>query len=897
MNYSKQGVRRTQRALNAKAGKWCRKLLLFALIAALVAIITAGICGVALGIGAFKGILADTPKIRLSDVVASGQATIVYDAKGNELDQYVSSNSNRIEVGMDEIPRHLALAFVAIEDERFFQHNGIDFKAIVRAGKEFFLSGFHATQGASTITQQLLKNTIFTEWTEEGDNFVKKVKRKIQEQYLALEISKNFTKDEVLLRYMNAINLGQNTLGVEAASQRYFGKSCSELTISESAVIACITQNPSGYNPITHPERNQKRRKACLDKMKELEFITSQEYYAAIGDTEAVYERIGNYDTNFKEGTSTTGSYFSDAVYTQVKKDLIASGYTDILAESLLTAGGLRIESTMDPVIQKIADEEFANPDNYPANVKWYLNYSLTIFDEQAEKHNFSKENMMSWFKEHKNKNFNLIFPSQDEAYEAIELYRSAMIEALDLPEDHDEYDETISMTPQPQAAMAIEDQQTGYVVAMVGGRGTKEGRRTLNRATSATRSPGSTFKVLSSIAPALDCAGLTLASVYNDAPFNYTDGTPVRNWYIDSTTPYWGIQSLRRCIEQSLNIVAVKNLTVITPQLGFDYLMNFGFTTLESGRFINNEWKTDIIQAQALGGLTNGVSPYELNAAYSAIANGGIYVEPKLYKRVLDADGNVILDNTRPASKRVLKETTAYLLTDAMKDVITKGTGTACNFDKGMGIAAKTGTSTKYHDVWFAGYTPYYTCTIWAGYDNNIDMSSAKNNRESDVAKNLWKTIMKRVHEDLPDADFERPSGIVSMQVCSKSGKLPNLGVCDAAGCVYTELFDEDNVPEEYCSVHYVGRICQYDGIPASPECPFAYEGIATLPLVEDEALVPGSTMIYTDEEGNQIVSEPAQQTYCQHNAEFYLNPEYQAILDSQTWEILARSMAVPTE
>lgn len=897
MDYSRQGVRQKQRALNAKMGKWGRKAVLFCVIALLVSMITVGMCAIALGIGAFKGILADTPKIRLSDVVSSGQATIVYDARGNELDQYVSSNSNRINVTMEEIPEHTALAFVAIEDERFYQHNGIDFKGIARAGYNFFSSGFKETQGASTITQQLLKNTVFTEWTEEGDNFIKKIKRKIQEQYLALEISKNFTKDEVLLRYMNAINLGQNTLGIEAASQRYFGKPCSELTISESAVIASITQNPSGYNPISHPDKNSRRRKDCLDKMKDLGFITSQEYFTALADTDEVYQRIGLHDTNFKEGSSTNGSYFSDAVYSQVKKDLIAAGYTEIIAENLLTSGGLRIESTMDPEIQKIADEEFANPENYPANVKWYLTYSLTIYDENQEKHNFSKENMMTWFKKNVNKNFNLIFPSQEDAYDAIEQYRGAMLEELLLPEDYEDYDESISMTPQPQAALVIEDQRTGYVVAMVGGRGTKEGRRTLNRAVSATRSPGSTFKILSSLAPALDCAGMTLATVYNDAPFNYTDGTPVRNWYIDSSTPYWGIQSIRDCVIQSLNIVAVKNLTVITPQLGFDYLINFGFTTLESGRSINGEWKTDIIQAQALGGLTNGVSPYELNAAYSAIANSGVYIEPKLYKRVLDADGNVLLDTTGRGTKRVIKETTAYLLTDAMEDVIKVGTGTACNFNKNMGIAAKTGTSTKYHDVWFAGYTPYYTCTTWAGYDNNIDMSSAKNNRESDVAKNLWKTIMGRIHENLPEQGFERPEGIVEMQICTQSGKLPNEGVCDVAGCVRTELFDADVVPTEQCDVHYVGSICQYDGLPACPECPFPYNGILTLPLVEDEALIPGSTMIYTDEEGNQVISEPAQRKYCQHDAEFFLNPDYQSILDSQYWELLVQSWSAPQE
>lgn len=279
MNYGKKGVRAKQRALNSKTVKIERKILLGLLKLVLVAIVGVGICGVAAGLGAFKGILASTPTIRFGDVVASGQATIVYDCEGNEIDQYVSSNSNRLRIeSMDQLPDYLGKAFVAIEDERFYQHNGIDFKGILRAGYQFIKTGGEETQGASTITQQLLKNTIFTDWTSEGKNKIKKIKRKLQEQYLALEISKYYEKDLILLEYMNAINLGQNTLGVEAASKRYFGKSASDLTVSEAAVIACITQNPSGYNPIRHPEANAKRREKCLNIMLKLDFITQAQY-------------------------------------------------------------------------------------------------------------------------------------------------------------------------------------------------------------------------------------------------------------------------------------------------------------------------------------------------------------------------------------------------------------------------------------------------------------------------------------------------------------------------------------------------------------------------------------------------------------------------------------------
>ncbi len=894
MNYGKKGVRAKQKALNSKTVKIERKILLSLVKLVLVAIIGVGICGVAAGIGAFRGILASTPTIRLDAVVASGQATIVYDCEGNEIDQYVSSNSNRLRVeSMDKLPDYLGKAFVAIEDERFYLHNGIDFKGMLRAGWQFLKTGGEEAQGASTITQQLLKNTVFTEWTSEGKNKIKKIKRKLQEQYLALEISKYYSKDQILLEYMNAINLGQNTLGVEAASKRYFGKSASELTVSEAAVIACITQNPSGYNPIRHPEANQKRRKKCLENMRDLGFITKVQYDEAIADTESVYERIGNYDVDYRESTNaTSGSYFSDALYEQMKDDLVnIAGYSEANAEKVLTAGGLRIYSTLDPMIQKIADEEFTNAENYPSQVNWYLNYALTVVTADGTKNNYSKENMMTWFKQNVNKNFNLIFSSQEAAYEAVDTYRAAVLDELGIDDVEDNYEESVSMTPQPQAAMVIEDQSTGYVVAIVGGRGTKEGRRTLNRATDAKRSPGSTFKVLAAFAPALDSAGQTLATVYNDAPFNYDDGTPVKNWY---KTGYRGIKSIREAIRQSMNIIAVKTETVITPQLGYDYLLNFGFTTLTNGVVINGKTYTDVNQTLALGGLTYGVTPYEMNAAYAAIANLGNYAEPKLYTKVVDSDGNVILDNTTPTTRQVLKETTAFLLTNAMQDVVTSaGTAAVVNFNRSMGIAGKTGTSTDSKDVWFAGYTPYYTCTVWTGYDNSIGMSSAKSNNETSISKTLWKAVMSRIHESLPNEQFAVPEGLVQAEVCSKSGLLPIPGLCDSPedNCVVTEYFAEGSVPTESCNIHYEGDVCAYDGLPASPDCPFKVPGRLTLPLIEDASLINGSTMVIENPDGTQTITTPLTTDHCQHDATFYANPDYESIINSQQWEINVRN------
>ena len=855
MNYGKQAVRDKQRSLNSKGIKWGRNLSLNMIRLGILVAIGAFICFVTFLFGAFNGLLATTPNISLDDVVASGKATIVYDCEGHELDKYISSDSNRIEVTMDQVPKHLADAFVAIEDERFYQHNGIDYKAILRSGFQYFKSDFNQTQGGSTITQQLLKNTIFTDWTSEGKNMVKKLKRKLQEQYLALKLTEKFSKEETLLAYMNAINLGQSTLGVEAASRRYFNKSCSQLTLSEATVIAVITQNPSGYNPIRHPEKNKERRQVCLDKMVELGFINETQYNEALADTDDVYERISECNIKYTESQSDksrSASYFSDAVYEQVRDDLIAKGYPSALAEKMLSSRGLIIESTLDPKIQSIADEEFANPNNFPKDTDLYLDYALTIKVGDS-KYNFSKEQMTTWFKNNKKRNFNLIFKSQEDAQEAIDLYRTTMLSELSIEDDPDNYEESINLTKQPQAAMVIEDQKSGYVVAIVGGRGEKTGRRTLNRATGSARQPGSCFKVLASFAPAMDCAGKTLASVYNDSPFKYDDGTPVHNWYGNK---YLGICTIRDAIERSLNVIAVKNLTVVTPQVAYDYLINFGFTTLEEGSYYNGKWYSDINQPMALGGLTRGVTPFELNGAYAAIANNGEYHAPKLYKRVytIDRDGNekVILDNTEPASKQVLKPQTAYLLTLAMEDVVTgkNGTGSMCKLDN-MPVAGKTGTTTDTHDIWFAGYTPYYTCSVWAGYDNNVTLS------KSDTAKKLWKAVMARIHEELPRVDFEEqePEGIVQCYVCPQSGLLAIDGVCPSS---HKEYFAEGTQPTERCNVHYQGAICEYCHLKAQPNCPFQYEGVTQLPLIEDDALLTGS--------GRK--SQPS--TYCPHTDQF---------------------------
>lgn len=881
MNYGKKGVRKKQQTLNSTSKKWGKKLGFTFVQVFLIALIGVAIIGTSAGIGIFKGILATAPDIGNIDVTPTGFSTFVYDIEGNQIKKLVATDSNRIPVTIDMVPEDLQNAFVAIEDSRFYDHNGIDIKGIIRAGVVGIQNGGHFSEGASTITQQLLKNNVFTDWTSE-DSFADRIKRKIQEQYLALELEKVMDKDTILINYMNTINLGQNTLGVQAASQRYFNKSVSDLTLSECAVIAGITKNPSRYNPITHPDNNAERREKVLRDMRDQGYITQEEYDEAMADD--VYSRIQIADSENEDFSVNT--YFVDALTEDVLEDLIAAGYNETQAYTLLYSGGLKIYSTQDPKIQKICDEAFADESNFPANTKWYLTYELTIEKSNGDHENYSTEMFRSYWRENRSNNFNLIYSSQEEAYQDIEAYKEAIMSAGD-----EVYGETISLTPQPQVSLVVEDQNTGYIVAMEGGRGAKSGSRTLNRATDTTRQPGSTFKIVSTYAPALDSAGLTLATVMNDAPFNYSGGRPVANWYGEQ---YRGLSSLRDGIRDSMNIVAVKTLTQITPQLGFDYLVNFGFTTLEERKEINGQVFSDIQQSLALGGITNGVTNEELNAAYACIANHGTYIKPKLYTKVVDHDGNIILDNTTPQSKQVIKETTAFLLTDAMVDVVTSGTGGSVNFG-GMAIAGKTGTTSDYNDVWFAGYTPYYTATTWAGYDNNVKLSGDEKN----LAKKLWRTVMSKIHEDLPNESFSVPAGIVTATVCSRSGKLPIAGLCDET--LRTEYFAEGTVPEETCDVHYAGQVCQYSNLPATEFCPFKVEGVLELTPVEDVSLQSGTaaamgTTPATQEvvhEDGSVTTEPVTPTnVCPHDAEFFANPDYENIINAQRAEMEQRAV-----
>lgn len=799
MNYGKSSTNRRIRKHTATAERVGNKLRLVLFNVLIIGVFICGIVGLCSGLGIMKGIIDSAPDISEIDVIPTGYSTTVLANDGTEIATLVASGANRTYVTIDEIPKDLQHAFVAIEDARFYEHNGIDIYGIVRA----FATGLPKlkfNQGASTITQQLIKNNVLTSWTSET-SFVEKLQRKIQEQYLALQLEKKVqNKDWILENYMNSINLGSNTLGVQAASEKYFGKDVSELTLSECAVIAGITQNPSAYNPILHPKANAKRTLKVLNDMLEQGYITQEQYQEALDDN--VYDRIAEHNSS-KERV--INSYFVDALIDDVYNDLVNKlGYSQTDAYKALYQGGLTIQSTQDLDLQAICDEEANNPANYPIAPSYSFQLAFQVKKADGSYKNYSNQTMLSYYKQKtKNQDFSINYSSEEACYNAISQYEQDVLEEGDVIV---EGSESINITLEPQVALTLMDQSTGEVKALVGGRGDKTGNRTWNRATDTCRQPGSTFKIIGCFAPALDAGGMSLASTQDDAPL--TIGNKTFHNY-DNT--YRGFTNIRTAITKSMNIVTVKTLQEIGVNLGYQYATDFGITTL---------CDDDRNLSLALGGLTNGVTNLELTGAYATIANGGKYLQPKFYTTVYDHDGNVLLDISETQEKRrVLKKSTAWLLTDAMKDVLTAGTGTRAYFGNSMAQAGKSGTTTSDRDCLWAGYTPYYTCVIWGGYDDNSKQSGSY----TSYPKNIWKSIMSRVHKDLPYKDFKKPKDVKQISVCSASGKIAQEGVCSKAddSHVYTEYFATKDIPKDTCTLHTLVKICEESGMIAGPYCP----------------------------------------------------------------------------
>ena len=778
MNYGKKKAAKRQKKITSKSTMQGKRIVVRLFKALLICIILAAVVGVAGGGLFIKKIIDDTPHVSASDVKPKGFTTFVYADDGStEIERFVSSGSNRVYKSIDEIPKDLQHAFVAIEDERFYKHNGIDLQGIARAAVVGIARGGNFTEGASTLTQQLIKNNVFPNFTKEK-TFYDKFQRKIQEQYLALQIEKKMDKSEIIESYLNTINLGQNCLGVQAASQRYFGKDVSDLTLSECAVIAGITQSPSTYDPITHPDNNKVRRNKVLKNMLEQDYISQKQYDEALADD--VYARIQT--TNTASQADNTYSYFVDALAQQVIQDLKDQlGYTDTQAYNAVYSGG--IYSTQNQTMQQICDEEANDDSNYPGLKEYGLDYALTVTRADGSTENYGSNNIKNYVKETYGKDQGLLYSSEDAARAMVEEWKAT------IAREGDTYDERITITPQPQSSITIMDQKTGQIKAMVGGRGEKASSLGLNRAYQGSkRQPGSTFKILAAYAPALDSCDKTLATTIDDEPYTLKNGQVLRN----ANKQYGGTTTLREGIKRSINVVAVKLSDEITQELGYEYCQKFGISTLVKNKTINGKVFDDSTsQTLALGGITEGVYNYEMCAAYATIANGGEYNKPTLYSKVVDHDGNVLLDGTGE-SHTVLKDSTAYLLTSAMEDVVNSGTGTACQLPN-MPVAGKTGTTTSNKDLWFCGFTPYYTCAVWGGYDDNKECDY-----DTSFRFRLWKGIMSRIHENLEEKDFKVPSSVERKSICTITGKLAGSG-CPSI----TEYFAKDTLPAETCSGH----------------------------------------------------------------------------------------------
>ena len=801
MNYGSKAIRKKIKSLRSPYEKLGRKAVLLFFKLLTVCVVICFVMLTCVGLGAFTGIIQTAPQVSLDAVSPQWYQSYIYDSDGNKVETLVASGSNRIEASIEDMPKHLINAFIAIEDARFYSHNGIDPRGIVRAAYETIQNKFKSTQGASTITQQLIKNNIFS--AESENSLVDTFKRKFQEQYLALILEQKVDKDTILQNYLNTINLGNNNLGVQAAAQNYFNKDVSELTISESAVIAATTSNPYKYNPVRFPEKNSDRRPIVLNNMLKYEFITQAEYDEALADN--VYDRIMNVK-NTSSGSSAY-SYYTDALISQLMEDLMSlKGYTQTQAYNLVYRGGLQIYSCEDSELQKYAEAAVNNPEYYAGRYDFTLRYRVQIKDKDGEFHSYTENSILNFYQTTLGiPGFTLMFSEESEAQEAINNFKSYILnETGGTVVDGTE---TITYTLEPQASFVLIEQSTGYVKALVGGRGDKTHSLVLNRATDSTRSPGSSFKLLTVYSPALDTAGMTLATVYDDVPYMYSTGKLVTN--VDDE--YHGLMTIREAITVSRNVPAVKIITDITPELGYSYALSYGISTLTS--------EEQHYQAIALGGITNGATNYEMTAAYAAIANYGVYNEPKLYTKVLDHDGNILIDNTTSTSHRVIKESTAWLLDSALRSVVTDNI-TYLKSDN-MYYAGKSGTSQLNTDKWFIGFSPYYTAGIWIGNDDSTPVNT---NYYTMPQLYIWRDVMEHAHENLEYTEFQKPYNIVEAQVCAESGKLAIPGLCDSdprGSQIITEYFEDGTVPTEVCDVHIQVTMCRDSGKIATDNCP----------------------------------------------------------------------------
>ena len=676
------------------------------------------------------------------------------------------NSENRIWTDLEDIPKYLQEAAIAIEDKRFEKHHGVDWKGTTRA-IVYTLFGKNV-QGGSTITQQLVKNVT-------GDNEVT-VKRKITEIYRALELEKRYEKDEILEAYLNEVFFGQSCYGVVTASRMYFNKDVSDLTLAECASLMGITNNPSMYDPTLSSwtrENNRERQLTILGAMLEQEKISQEEYDEAKAE-----------DIVFSNGFTISGKYVgSDGTVTEPEPDETTTDDTESPADEEEPTIKGRYSWFTEAMIGDVADalvEKYGITDKVRDNGTTYTAY------EQA------------WDMVH-GKGYK-IYTTQNPKYQKI---------AEDVCYNLDNIPYTSSYTnsageqveDQLQIALTIVDPTNGYVVAMIGGAGEKQADRVWNWAVNA-RQCGSAIKPLSTYAPALDDGTINGASVIDDYPMLLNGDV----WPRNDNWRYQGLMPLHLALRQSLNTCAVRTNLAYGVSNSYDFLVNkLGFKNLTY---------TDSQQVgnMALGGFEKGVTTEEMAAGFATFVNEGVYTAPRTFIRVEDANGNVILEN-EAKSTVAMKNTTAALMNSLLQEASLQGTGYQAQFP-GMHIAGKTGSTNSNKDRYFAGYTPYYSCAVWAGYEHNQRIVASGN-----PCAVIFQKVMKAIHEDLPDKDFFSCAGLTSVAVCADSGMLASENCAlDVRGSrVYTALVAADNAPTSVCTMHtapsYTVNMADSDG------------------------------------------------------------------------------------
>ena len=702
-------------------------------------------------------------------------------------DQRLSSADNKIAVSYKQLPENLINAFVSIEDKRFFKHNGVDWITTANAVRKFIFGG---SGGGSTITQQLIKNIT-------GEDEVT-IQRKVEEIFRALNLETKKSKEEILEAYMNIIYLGKGQTGVQQAANYYFGKDVSELSLVECAAIASIVKNPSQYNPESHEddyyvtnskgeevkrEGNASRRWVVLEEMYKNGYITEAECREAQNATLVLAEHDEE-EESLGDGM-TLYSWYTEALITDLTNALMEKyniEYT--VAINMVYNSGYKIYTPMDPEVQKLLEEIYTNDTAY--------------------------------------------FPST-------------------------------GVGLQPQSACVVTDPATNDVLGVVGGRGQKTINRGTDRATVATRPPGSSIKPLSVYGPALDAGIITYGSVVDDTPVMFnkyviyegTDSSSTVYGYdpYPQNLPvvYRGLTTINSAVTRSVNTVAMKVLQMLTIDKSFDFMKNkLGFDSLiESAEKSNGEVITDKgLAALALGQPNYGVTLLEMTAAYEIFDNNGIYNSPKLFIRVEDSEGNVVIDNSQAETNIVIKDETASIMTIMLQKVMNEGTGTSCTLRNYVDVAGKTGTTSSDFDRYFVGYTPYYVCGVWTGYDMNQSLSAFGENPSLTV----WDTIMTKLHQKYIDEannggtplkTFEVAPGVIEVTYCKDSGKLCT-DACDLDPRGWrreTGYFTRETAPTEYCDTHVIVKRDNSTGLIASANCNPANCSDVALIRVEDRS------------------------------------------------------------